>query len=46
MSLEALQRFFDNTTAAKDRVGSPQPQAHQPKREIEDAEAYLKSEGI
>ena len=45
-SLEALLRFFDSTTAAEDGVDSPQLNAHQRKREIEEAEAYLKSEGI
>lgn len=45
-SQEALLRFFDRTTAAEDGVGSPQYNAHQRKREIEEAEAYLKSEGL
>ncbi len=45
-SQEALLRFFDNTTAAADGVSSPQHNAHQRLREIEDAEAYLRSEGI
>ena len=45
-SLEALLRFFDSTTAAEDGVDSPQLNTHQRKREIEEAEAYLKSEGI
>ena len=45
-SQEALLRFFDDTTASEDGAGSPQRHAHQRKREIEDAEAYLKSEGI
>ena len=45
-SQEALLRFFDNTTAAEDGAGSPQHNAHERKRQIEDAEAYLRSEGI
>ena len=45
-SQEALLRFFDNTTTAEDGPSSPQHNAHQRKREIDDAEAYLKSEGI
>ena len=45
-SQEALLRFFDSTTAAEDGVNSPQFNAHERKRSIEDAEAYLKSEGI
>ena len=44
-SLEALLRFFDHTTTAEDGVGSPQHNAHERKRKMEDAEAYLKSEG-
>ena len=34
--LEALLRFFDDTTAAEDGSGSPQRHAHQRKREIKD----------
>ena len=45
-SQEALLRFFDNTTAAADGTGSPQRSTHARKREIEDSEAYLRSEGI
>ena len=44
-SQEALLRFFDHTTTAGDGVSSPQHNVHQRKRKIEDAEAYLKSEG-
>ena len=42
---EALLRFFDHTTTAEDGVSSPQHNAHERKRKIEDAEAYLRSEG-
>lgn len=45
-SQEALLRFFDDTTAAADGASSPQRNAHKRKREISDAEAYLKSEGM
>ena len=45
-SQEALLRFFDGTTAAADGTDSPQRNAHERKRKIEDAEAYLKSEGM
>jgi len=45
-SEEALLRFFDMSTAAEDGTGSPQHNAHQQKRAIEEAEAYLRSEGI
>jgi len=44
-SQEALLRFFDHTTTAEDGVSSPQHNAHERKSKIEDAEAYLKSEG-
>ena len=43
-SQEALLRFFDHTTMAEDGVSSPQRNAHERKRSIEEAEAYLKSE--
>lgn len=46
-SQEAMLRFFDTTTAIEDGgTESPQFNTHQRKRAIEDAEAYLKSEGI
>ena len=45
-SQEALLRFFDGTTAAADGTDSPQRNAHERKRKIEDAESYLKSEGM
>ena len=45
-SQEALLRFFDSATAAEDGFGSPQHNAHERKREIEDVDAYLRSEGI
>ena len=45
-SEEALLRFFDKTTAAEDGTNSPQHNDHQQQRAIEDAEAYLESEGI
>ena len=45
-SQEALLRFFDMTTVAEDGVSSRQHNAHERRRSHEEAEAYLKSEGI
>ena len=45
-SVEALLRFFDNSTAAESGVNAAQIQSHQRLREMQAADAYLKSEGI
>lgn len=45
-SQEALLRFLDMTTVAEDGVSSPQHNSHERCRSHEEAEAYLKPEGI